>query len=122
MKTYHKLELFIVFALGAVFLASALYLVDVQYKIRKAFVEHEREVAIGKRLMDDEAELLMKVRRASLTGPIMEAAAEMGLKGATGDNTVILVKESDGSIRLSKNTQRQLDEEESNQSKKEKKK
>ena len=50
----------------------------------------------------------MKVRRASLPGSIVAGARELGLKGATGDNTVTLVRAKDGTVVLSEETKARI--------------
>ena len=64
MRPATRGELFAVLVLGMLLFASAVALVEVQYRTRLLFVEHEHEVDVTRRLMDDEAELLMQVRRA----------------------------------------------------------
>ena len=52
---------------------------------------HARAVDVGRRLADDEAHLLLKVRKASLPGSIADGAGALGLEVARGENTVNLV-------------------------------
>lgn len=65
-------------------------LVNERYRMRQLFVEHERAIDTERRLKDDQAELLMRVRRASLPGRISETAATFGLVPVDGAHTVIL--------------------------------
>ena len=53
-------------------------------------VEHERAIDVERRLKDDQAELLMRVRRASLPSRISDSAAAFGLVPVDGAHTVIL--------------------------------
>ena len=101
-------ELFAVLVLGMLLFASAVALVEVQYRTRLLFVEHEHEVDVTRRLMDDEAELLMQVRRASLPGSISAQAEALGMRGATGDDTITLVERGAGRIEYSSDTQRRM--------------
>lgn len=78
-----------------VFLCLSVHLINVQYHARTLFVEHEKAVAHGRHLKDDQAELLMKIRRASLPGRIAEGAQSMGLVIASDENTVSLVMDAD---------------------------
>lgn len=91
MRQVNKMDLAVVAVLGLVLFALAITLVNVQYRARTLFVEHERAVDVGRRLADDEANLLLKVRRASLPGSIAEGAGALGLEVARGKNTVNLV-------------------------------
>lgn len=91
MRQVNLLELCVVFVLGIVLFILAITLVNVQYRARTLFVEHERAVDVGRRLADDQADLLLKVRKAALPGSIAEGAAGLGLDVARGENTVNLV-------------------------------
>ena len=72
MRQVSKMDLVVVAVLGLVLFALAITLVNVQYRARTLFVEHERAVDVGRRLADDEAHLLLKVRfpEASLTARV----------------------------------------------------
>ena len=83
MRQVSKMDLVVVAVLGLVLFALAITLVNVQYRARTLFVEHERA--------DDEAHLLLKVRKASLPGSIADGAGALGLEVARGENTVNLV-------------------------------
>lgn len=104
MKEASPFERVLVISLGAVLLASAVASVELHLRTRGVFTAHEREVAMTRRLSDDRAELLMKVHRASLPGSIASGAQELGLKGATGANTVTIVEKDDGSMVWSAET------------------
>ena len=91
MRQVSKMDLVVVAVLGLVLFALAITLVNVQYRARTLFVEHERAVDVGRRLADDEAHLLLKVRKASLPGSIADGAGALGLEVARGENTVNLV-------------------------------
>lgn len=93
MRQVSKMDLVVVAVLGLVLFALAITLVNVQYRARTLFVEHERAVDVGRRLADDEAHLLLKVRKASLPGSIADGAGALGLEVARGENTVNLVDE-----------------------------
>ena len=110
MRSVSKVELGLVAVLGAVLFTSALALVEIHYRTRLLFVAQERAVDLERRLLDDQAELQMKVRRAALPGTISAGAAMMGLEGATGNNTYTLVEEPDGRIAFSRETQARLEE------------
>ena len=84
MRQVSKMDLVVVAVLGLVLFALAITLVNVQYRARTLFVEHERAVDVGRRLADDEAHLLLKVRKASLPGSIADGAGALGLVGACG--------------------------------------
>ncbi len=45
------------------FVCDTITLVNVQYRARTLFVEHERAVDVTRRLADDQADLLLKVRK-----------------------------------------------------------
>lgn len=110
MHSVSKVELGLIAVLGAVLFASALALVEIHYRTRLLFVAQERAVDLERRLMDDQAELQMKVRRAALPGTISAGAVMMGLEGATGNNTYTFVEEPDGRIVFSRETQARLEE------------
>ena len=74
MRQVNVLELAVVFVLGIVLFSLAITLVNVQYRARTLFVEHERAVDIGRRLADDQADLLLRVRKASLPGSLADGA------------------------------------------------
>lgn len=98
----------LVVVLGLVLLASAFASVELHHRTRQTFTAHEREADLMRRLSDDRSELLMKVHRASLAGNITQGAAELGLKGATGAETVTMVEEPDGRIVWSRETEARL--------------
>lgn len=100
MRQVNVLELAVVFVLGIVLFSLAITLVNVQYRARTLFVEHERAVDIGRRLADDQADLLLRVRKASLPGSIAEGAAALGLMTARGENTVNLVVDDQHRVEL----------------------
>ncbi len=91
MRQVNNMDLAVVSVLGVVLFVLAMTLVNVQYRARTLFVEHERAVDVGRKLADDEANLLLKVRKASLPGSIAEGAGSLGLEVARGENTVNLV-------------------------------
>ena len=74
---------------GIALLAGSVMLVNERYRMRQLFVEHERAIDVERRLKDDQAELLMRVRRASLPSRISDSAA-FGLVPVDGAHTVIL--------------------------------
>lgn len=83
---------FIFMMLGVIAtLSLAVVLVQQRYQIRTLFVEHERAVDVGRRLADDQADLLLKIRRAALPSSISQGAQALGLEEARGENTVSLV-------------------------------
>ncbi len=110
MKSVSRMELFLFFFLGAVLFGGALCLVELHCRTRLLFVAHEHELDIARRLQDDQAELLMKVRRAALPGSIAENAAELGLAGAAGGNTYTLIEKPDGTMAFSQESSRRLAE------------
>ena len=75
---------------GLALLAGSVMLVNERYRMRQLFVEHERAIDVERRLKDDQAELLMRVRRASLPSRISDSAAAFGLVPVDGAHTVIL--------------------------------
>ena len=91
MRQVNTFELVAVVALGFILFALAIALVNVQYRARTLFVEHERAVDVGRRLADDQADLLLRVRKASLPGSLADGAASLGMVSARGENTVNLV-------------------------------
>lgn len=91
MRQVNLFELCLVCVLGIILFVMAITLVNVQYRARTLFVEHERAVDVGRRLADDQADLLLKVRKAALPGSISEGAKGLGLEVARGENTVNLV-------------------------------
>ena len=104
MRSVSRAELIAVFLLGIILFASAIALVELHYRSRLLFVEHEHEVGIARRLLDDQAELQMKVRRAALPGTISAGAQMMGLEGATGAVTYTLVADAQGRIDFAEET------------------
>ena len=74
---------FIFMALGViVVLGLAVALVQQRYQIRTLFVEHERSVDIGRRLADDQADLLLRIRKAALPSAVAQGAEKLGLEEA----------------------------------------
>jgi cell division protein FtsL len=104
MRFLNFLELFFALVLGAVLFVMSLMLVNKQYEMRTLFVEHERAVDVGRRLGDDQADLLLKVRRASLPGSIAQGAAALGLVQAGNDNTINLVVDSSKRVEIAPDT------------------
>ena len=84
MRPVTRAELLWTAVLGIVLVGSAFCLVDLHFQMRQLFVAHEHEMDVHRRLLDDQAELEMKVRRASLPGSISAGAAMLDLSGATG--------------------------------------
>lgn len=84
--------------LGAILFALALILVNFQYRSRTLFVEHERAIEVGRKLLDDQAELEYKVRKASLPGNIVAEAEKAGLVPSTEEESVTLVYDSTGRV------------------------
>lgn len=121
MTTPSMFERVLVVVLGAGLLANAVASVELHHRTRQTFTAHEREADLMRRLSDDRSELLMKVHRASLPGNIAAGAAELGLKGATGANTVTMVQEEDGRIVWSEETLARLAAWNAEQAEKEKK-
>ena len=70
MRPVTRAELLWTVVLGIVLVGSAFCLVDLHFQMRQLFVAHEHEMDVHRRLLDDQAELEMKVRRASLPGSI----------------------------------------------------
>ncbi|MDY3115907.1 MAG: hypothetical protein SOR95_08035 [Sutterella sp.] len=86
---------FIFMALGViVVLGLAVALVQQRYQIRTLFVEHERSVDIGRRLADDQADLLLRIRKAALPSAVAQGAEKLGLEEARGENTVSMVMDA----------------------------
>ncbi|MDO5530842.1 hypothetical protein [Sutterella sp.] len=110
MTTVSRKELGWAAFMGTVLVGSAFMLVQLHCQARQLYVEHEHELDIHRRLLDDKADLEMKVRRASLPGNIGAGAAMLDLEGVTAVNTVTLVEQADGSIDFLPETRRQLDE------------
>ena len=100
MRQVNAFELGTVLFLGVTLFALAIVLVNVQYRARTLFVEHERAVDVGRRLADDQADLLLSVRKSSLPGSISEGAAALGLMTARGENTVNLVVDDQHRVEL----------------------
>lgn len=109
MRSVSRAELIAVFLLGIILFASAIALVELHYRSRLLFVEHEHEVGIARRLLDDQAELQMKVRRAALPGTISAGAQMMGLEGATGVVTYTLVADAQGRIDFAEETKARVE-------------
>lgn len=109
MHSVSRAELGWTVLLGAVLVGSAFMLIGLHVEMRQTFVEHEHEMDVHRRLLDDQAELEMKVRRASLPGSIAAGAGMLDLTGATGANTVTLVEAADGSIDFLPEIRRELD-------------
>ena len=84
--------------LGTVLLALALLLVNFQYRSRTLFVEHERAIEVGRKLLDDQAELEFKVRKASLPGNIVSEAEKLGLVPSTEEESITLVYDKTGRV------------------------
>lgn len=78
-------------ALTLLLLGMAFYLIAMQVAVRTVFIAHDNAVAQGKRLKEEQADLLMKIRRASLPGEIAQGAQALGLSVAKDDDTVSLV-------------------------------
>ena len=104
MRPVTRAELLWTVVLGIVLVGSAFCLVDLHFQMRQLFVAHEHEMDVHRRLLDDQAELEMKVRRASLPGSISAGAAMLDLSGATGADTVTL-----GRIDFLPEVRRELD-------------
>ena len=109
MRSVSRAELIAVFLLGIILFASAIALVELHYRSRLLSVEHEHEVGIARRLLDDQAELQMKVRRAALPGTISAGAQMMGLEGATGAVTYTLVADAQGRIDFAEETKARVE-------------
>ena len=98
MRPVTRAELLWTVVLGVVLVGSAFCLVDLHFQMRQLFVAHEHEMDVHRRLLDDQAELEMKVRRASLPGSI-----------SAGADTVTLVEAPDGRIDFLPEVRRELD-------------
>ena len=96
MKSVARAEIIWAAVLGVALFLSALGLVELHWQARQLFVAHEHEADVHRRLLDDQANLEMQVRRASLAGNIGAGAAMLDLAGATGVDTVTLVEAPDG--------------------------
>ena len=70
MKSVARAEIIWAAVLGAALFLSALGLVELHWQARQLFVAHEHEADVHRRLLDDQANLEMQVRRASLAGNI----------------------------------------------------
>ena len=62
MRPVTRAELLWTVVLGIVLVGSAFCLVDLHFQMRQLFVAHEHEMDVHRRLLDDQAELEMKVR------------------------------------------------------------
>lgn len=109
MKSVARAEIIWAAVLGAALFLSALGLVELHWQARQLFVAHEHEADVHRRLLDDQANLEMQVRRASLAGNIGAGAAMLDLAGATGVDTVTLVESPDGRIDFLPDLRRELD-------------
>ena len=88
----------LVAVLGAILFALALILVNFQYRSRTLFVEHERAIEAGRKILDDQAELEYKVRKAGLPGNIVAEAEKAGLVPSTEEESVTLVYARSGRV------------------------
>lgn len=109
MKSVARAEIIWAAVLGAALFLSALGLVELHWQARQLFVAHEHEADVHRRLLDDQANLEMQVRRASLAGNIGAGAAMLDLAGATGVDTVTLGETPDGRIDFLPDLRRELD-------------
>ena len=109
MRQVSRIEVFWALLLGVVLFVSGVALIELHCRARQIYIEHERELDVQRRLLDEQADLEMKVRRASLAGSIGAGAAMLGLEGATGADTVTLVEHPDGSIGLTDELRRELE-------------
>ena len=109
MKSVARAEIIWAAVLGVALFLSALGLVELRWQARQLFVAHEHEADVHRRLLDDQANLEMQVRRASLAGNIGAGAAMLDLAGATGVDTVTLVEAPDGGIDFLPELRRELD-------------
>ena len=97
MISASRFGFFVSLTLSLILFLSCILLVDRQNRVRTVFLEHERAMKTERQLRDDQAELLMKVRAASLPGRIAQSASEFGLVPAVSENTYTLtVKENGG--------------------------
>lgn len=94
MKQPSKPLFVLTVATGLALLAASVVLVNERYRMRELFIEHERAIDMERRLKDDQAELLMRVRRASLPGRISETAGAFGLVPADGAHTIVIEPEA----------------------------
>lgn len=109
MKSVARAEIIWAAVLGVALFLSALGLVELHWQARQLFVAHEHEADVHRRLLDDQVNLEMQVRRASLAGNIGAGAAMLDLAGATGVDTVTLVEAPDGRIDFLPELRRELD-------------
>ena len=91
MKRMGLLQFLFLLGLTILVVGLAVTLVNQRYEIRTLFVEHERAVDVGRRLSDDQADLLLRIRRAALPSNILQGADALGLDGAKSENTVSIV-------------------------------
>lgn len=75
---------------GLLLVVLSLYLVNQQYTLRSLFVEYERTLSQTYSLVEQEAELKMKINRVSLLTNISENAQTLGLVPSHAKNTVIV--------------------------------
>ncbi|EJX07360.1 hypothetical protein EVA_04531 [gut metagenome] len=71
---------------------------NLQYRSRTLFVEHERAIDIGRKLLDDQAELEYKVRKASLPGNVVSEAEKLGLVPSTEEESITLIYDKTGKV------------------------
>ena len=105
MKSVARAEIIWAAVLGVALFLSALGLVELHWQARQLFVAHEHEADVHRRLLDDQANLEMQVRRASLAGNIGAGAAMLDL----AVDTVTLVEAPDGGIDFLPELRRELD-------------
>ncbi len=98
MRRLNSALLGAILVLGIVLLLLALLLVNLQYRSRTLFVEHERAIDIGRKLLDDQAELEYKVRKASLPGNIVSEAEKLGLVPSTEEESITLIYDKTGRV------------------------
>ena len=79
MKSVARAEIIWAAVLGVALFLSALGLVELHWQARQLFVAHEHEADVHRRLLDDQANLEMQVRRASLAGNIGAGAGKLEL-------------------------------------------
>lgn len=109
MENISKREIWAIFFLGIVLTVSSFMMVELQDKTRRVFVAHEREVDMGRKLLDDQLELQMLVRKAALPSQIASGAKQIGLEGANGANTFTFVVSKNGKVAYSAQTKARLD-------------
>lgn len=109
MRQVSRSELFWAIVLGVALFASGIALIELHSRARLIYIAHERELDVQRRLLDEQADLEMKVRRVSLAGSIGAGAAMLGLEDATGADTVTLVEHADGTIGLTEELRRELE-------------